>query len=179
MKTNIVVVLATLLLGLIVTLPSGAQTWHNPQFDATAAEEEAYWYSRYNLGHLTMRSGLGETFMPAPAMVQQIIKAIDADPSDGDTAMSPKGVALLRVVYAGGDPHWTQESDPMDFTTMRWDPAKFDKQVTGAATGWTMIKEIEWAKQFHVDFHFGKPTDPFGAQWRFVGMVMIAMAKQQ
>ncbi|MGB9612518.1 MAG: LysM peptidoglycan-binding domain-containing protein [Bryobacteraceae bacterium] len=45
--------------------------------------------------------------------------------------------------------------------------------------GWTIIKEIEWAKQFHVDSHFGKPTDNFGAQWRFVGLVVTAEAKMQ
>ena len=27
-------------------------------FTATDAEEEAYWYSRYNLGNLVMRSGM-------------------------------------------------------------------------------------------------------------------------
>ncbi|MFQ6044375.1 MAG: hypothetical protein ACE5PV_26280 [Candidatus Poribacteria bacterium] len=27
-----------------------------------------------------------------------------------------------------------------------------------------MIKEVEWAKQFHVDDHFGTPDDDFGAQ---------------
>ena len=32
---------------------------HDPAFDATAAEEESYWYSRYNLGALTMQSGNG------------------------------------------------------------------------------------------------------------------------
>jgi len=31
-------------------------------FDSTAAEEEGYWYSRYNLGNLVMRSAMGETF---------------------------------------------------------------------------------------------------------------------
>jgi hypothetical protein len=28
------------------------------QFTATSAEEESYWYSRYNLGNLVMRSGM-------------------------------------------------------------------------------------------------------------------------
>ncbi len=41
------------------------------------------------------------------------------------------------------------------------------------------MKEAEWAKQFHVDDHFGTPTDNFGAQWRFVGLVLAAEAKMQ
>jgi hypothetical protein len=151
----------------------------NPNFDATAAEEEGYWYSRYNLGNLVFRSGLGETFMPDMDMIQQMIKMADADPNDGDTAMPPKNPALLKSVYASGDPHYTQPVDVSDFGTQRWDPATFDKTVTSRALGWTMIKEIEWAKQFHVDSHFGTPDDSFGAQWRFVGLVLNAEAKMQ
>ena len=151
----------------------------NPDFDATAAEEEGYWYSRYNLGNLVMRSGLGETFMPDMEMLQAMIQMADANPDDGDTAMPPTNVALLKAVYASGDPHYTQMMDVNDFGTQRWDPATFDTTITSRAMGWTMIKEIEWAKQFHVDDHFGTPNDDFGAQWRFVGLVMSAEAKMQ
>jgi hypothetical protein len=151
----------------------------NPDFDLTVAEEEAYWYSRYNLGHLTMRSGMGESFMPDPAMVEAMISIADADPDDGDTAVPPVHPALLRTVYAGGDPRWTQPADPDDFATMRWDPESFDTRITGSALGWTVVKELEWAKQFHIDAHFGTPEDDFGAQWRFVGLVLTAMAEQQ
>ena len=151
----------------------------NPDFDATAAEEEGYWYSRYNLGNLVMRSGLGETFMPDMDMIQQMVQMADANPGDGDTAMPPTNPALLKAVYASGDPHYTQMMDVSDFGTQRWDPATFDKTITSRAMGWTMIKESEWAKQFHVDGHFGTPNDNFGAQWRFVGLVLSAEAKMQ
>lgn len=150
-----------------------------PDFNVTAAEEEGYWYSRYNLGNLVFRSGMGETFMPDMSMVRQMIQMVDADPNDGDTAVPPKNVALLRSVYASGDPHYTQKVDVADFGTQRWDSASFDKRVTSRALGWTMLKETQWAKQFHVDNHFGTPQDNFGAQWRFVGMVLTAEAKMQ
>jgi len=150
-----------------------------PDFDLTAAEQEAYWYSRYNLGHLTMRSGMGEPFTPDPATIEAMIAIADADPDDGDTVSPPVNPALLRTVYAGGDPRWTQPADPDDFATMRWDPESFDTRVTGSALGWTVVKELEWAKQFHVDAHFGTPEDGFGAPWRFVGLLLTAMAKQQ
>ncbi len=151
----------------------------NPNFDGTAAEEEGYWYSRYNLGNLVMRSGLGGTFMPTPEMIGQMVKMADADPSDGDTAMPPQNAALLQSVYASGDPHYITKLNVDDFGTQRWDPNTFDKTVTARAMGWTIMKEVEWAKQFHVDDHFGTPTDNFGAQWRFVGLVLSAEAKMQ
>ncbi len=47
------------------------------------------------------------------------------------------------------------------------------------ANGFTIIKEVEWAKQFHIDGHFGTPADNFGAQWRFVGSALIMEAKMQ
>jgi len=148
-------------------------------FDATAAEEEGYWYSRYNLGNLVMRSGMGETFMPEMEMMNAMIQMVDANPDDGDTVMPPENVALLQSVYANGDPHYITQVVPSDFGTQRWDPASFDTTVTARAMGWTIIKETEWAKQFHVDSHFGTPEDDFGAQWRFVGMALNAEAKMQ
>ena len=159
--------------------PTVAPTEAPIGFDKTAAEEEGYWYSRYNMGNLAMISGLGDTFMPEMSMIEDMIKMADADPADGDTALPPMNAALLVSVYASGNPHYTQVIDMNDFGTQRWDPATFDKTVTPRALGWLVIKEIEWAKQFHVDDHFGTPTDNFGAQWRFVGMVVTAEAKMQ
>ena len=163
-------------LSLMVTPLVAAQ---GPAFDATAAEEEGYWYSRYNLGNLVMRSGMGDTFMPEKEMIMQMVKMVDANPDDGDTAVPPMNAALLRSVYASGDPHYITKFNPDDFATQRWDPASFDTTVTTPAMAWTIVKEEEWAKQFHVDSHFGTADDNFGAQWRFVGMVLNAEAKMQ
>jgi len=173
------VAIAAVLIAMTGVFGAGQAIGTNPDFDLTAAEEEAYWYSRYNLGHLTMRAGMGETFMPDPAMVEMMIAMADADPDDGDSVSPPVNPALLRTVYAGGDPLWIQAADPADFATLRWDPASFDTRITGSALGWTIVKELEWAKQFHIDAHFGTPVDGFGAQWRFTGLVLTAMAKEQ
>jgi len=147
--------------------------------DGTAVMEEGYWYSRYNLGNLVMRSGLGEPFMPDMDAIQQMVQAVDANPDDGDTATPPMNATLLQAVYASGDPHYVQPIDVADFGTQKWDPATFDTTVTTPAMGWTIIKESEWAKQFHVDDHFGTVDDDFGAQWRFAGMVLNAESKMQ
>lgn len=40
-------------------------------------------------------------------------------------------------------------------------------------------KEMEWARQFHVDEPFGTPSDDFGAQQRFIGMIMALLPKMQ
>jgi len=160
-------------------------------FTSTDAEEEGYWYSRYNLGNLTMRSGLGKIAMPKQEMMMAALAAVDADfnPAefmagnatygDGDHVMMPQNVALLSAVYKGGDPHYTTMMKPNDFGTQRWNPAKMDTTLTGLANGWTILKEAEWARQFHVDDHFGAADADFGAQWRFVGMVMNLNAKMQ
>ena len=156
-------------------------------FDSTAAEEEGYWYSRYNMGTLAMRSGMGEVFMPDMQMMMMAMQMADADfdpmqkgmYGDGDHPMAPVNPSLLQAVYKSGMPYYTQKVDLDDFATQRWDPATFDRTLTGLANGYLIIKEVEWAKQFHVDAHFGVPSDNFSSQWRFIGSALIMEAKMQ
>lgn len=160
-------------------------------FTSTDAEEEGYWYSRYNLGNLVMRSGLGETAAVPREVLMKALAAVDADfdaakfkagdmaYGDGDHAKPRMNAAPLMAVYKSGDPHFITRFDPPDFATQRWDPAKMDKTLTGLASGYTILKEAEWARQFHVDDHFGTPASDFGADWRFVGMIMNMSAKMQ
>lgn len=184
MRTRMLSVLGVIALVLSVVTPvlaghkAGAPIIGQvPSYDATAAEEEGYWYSRYNLMSLSMQSGNGETFMPDMNLMMAMVQAVDANPNDGDTVMLPANPQLISVAYAGGDPHFIQPPSPMDFATLRW--AGGDTRVTMEATAWTLVKELEWAKQFHVDSHFGTPADNFGAQGRFMGMVMALLPKMQ
>ncbi len=150
-------------------------------FTSAARLWEEYWYSRYNLGNLVMMSGMGITFMPDMEMMMKVIQMVDQGPEDGDHAMPPDNPALLTAVFAGGDPHYINPmlENPADFTQYRWDPEKMDQTLTPAAQAQTIIKEIEWAKFFHFTPHFGKPTDSFGANERFKGMVLNLEAKMQ
>lgn len=157
-------------------------------YDSTAAEEEGYWYSRYNFGSLAMMSGLGETFMPDMDMMMMAMQMADADfdpmqmgteYGDGNHPIAPVNPQMIQAVYKSGDPHLTQMMNMDDFSTMTWDPSTFDTTLTGLSQGWTMIKLVEWAKQFHVDDHFGTPADDFGAQWRFMGLVLMMQADMQ
>ena len=176
------VIAIALILAFSVNLVMAQET-----FDSTAAEEEGYWYSRYNLGNLVMRSAMGETFMPDMQMMMMVMKMVDADfdpmqkgmYGDGDHPMAPVNPSLLQAVYKSGMPYYTQKVDLDDFATQRWDPATFDRTLTGLANGYLIIKEVEWAKQFHVDAHFGVPSDNFSSQWRFIGSALIMEAKMQ
>ena len=160
-------------------------------FTSTDAEEEGYWYSRYNLGNLSMRSGMGQVVMPDKKIIMMAMAAVDADfdqaqfmsgntgYGDQDHVTPPQHVAPISTVYKSGDPHYITQFNPSDFGTQRWDQTKMDMTLTGLANGFTILKETEWARQFHVDDHFGTPESGFGAYWRFVGMVMTMNAKMQ
>ena len=186
MKNNKITIALTLLV--LLALLSTSVVF---AFDSTDAEEEGYWYSRYNLGNLVMRSGMGHVVMPDQEQVMKAIAMVDADfdPAqmqkgnsaygDGDHAVPPKNPALLSTIYKSGDPHFITTFDVNDFATQRWDPEKMDDTLTGSANGYTILKEVEWARQFHVDDHFGTADSDFGAYWRFVGMMMNMNAKMQ
>lgn len=149
-------------------------------YSADNANEEGYWYSRYSLGSLTRQSGLGKAFTMAQmqAVVPTLMQAAGAAPDD--PIVLPTNVAVLYEVYAGGDPHFRT---PLVDTTFlkdagdaRWvgGPAR----LTTLSTGFTVTKELEWAKMFHRDAHFGEPNvDHFGSFWRFQGMVFAMEAK--
>ncbi len=174
-----------------LSIQSLAQDSGAVAFNSTDAEEEGYWYSRYNLGNMSMRSGIGNIVMPDPAIIMKVMAAADADfdPAefakgntnygDGDHITPPKNVAPISTVYKSGDPHFIVKFNPADFGTQRWDPAKMDTTLTGLANGYAILKETEWARQFHVDDHFGTPDSDFGAYWRFVGAIMTINAKLQ
>lgn len=146
-----------------------------PGYTPVTANEEAYWYSRYSMMSLTMQSGLGEPFMPDPQQIAMAVQMVGQNPSD--PVMVPTNPSLLSVVYAEGDPHFVAPPNPMDWETLRWKGGS--TRLTTEATAWTVTKELEWAKFFHSDPHFGTPTDDFGATQRFAGMVISMMAKMQ
>lgn len=141
--------------------------------------EQGYWYSRYNLSDLSMKSGAGEQFMPDMNMVT---KMVEMSSDQYSTATPPMGAALLKRVYNNANPTFLTKKDAndMDFSDERW--TSFDlSATTGAAFGWTLIKEIEWSKLFNVDAHFGKPGEVNvpAAQQRFNGLVLCAEALVQ
>lgn len=115
-------------------------------YDPEDAHSEGYWYSRYNLGHLVMRSGLGIQLMPPLEKVKAMMEMAGIDEA-------PTKPYLLQAAYASADPHFitTFNGNDNDFSNFRWDPAKMDTTVTTQAMAYTIIKEVIWAKSFASD----------------------------
>jgi len=164
---------SSLVSGLLITQVSAIEFVH--------VLEQGYWYSRYNLGELVMKSGNGETFMPDMAMVGTMLDMVSDDLS---RAMPPQNPALLKRVYNKGNPLFITASNGqmMDFSDSRWERTDSENELTSyEAFAWTVTKEVEWSKQFNVDSHFGSPRGlPVpGAQERFNGVVLCAEALMQ
>ncbi|MFB6371803.1 MAG: hypothetical protein ABEN55_01505, partial [Bradymonadaceae bacterium] len=126
----------------------------NEDFGVDTALENGYWYSRYNLGSLLMRSGFGETFKPKQELVQKIKSMVDHKNFDDDKARPPMNPALMKRVGNSGDASYSNldnfddENPKWNFENYRWEGgADFDpsEKTNPAAFGWTMIKEAEWA----------------------------------
>ncbi|MDA1258188.1 MAG: hypothetical protein O3C10_10180 [Chloroflexi bacterium] len=152
----------------------------NPDYNFGVALSNAYWYSRYTLGSLSMMSGAGVAFEPPMEAVMGMVQAVDQGPAEGEHVVMPGNAALLRAVYAGGDPQFQNafNGEAMDLTNYRWLEDGIDPTLTPAAQAQTIIKQTEWAKFFNSPGWGGTPSSDFGAMHRFKGMVMFAEAAQ-
>jgi len=164
---------------------------HNTDFNSMSANQEAYWYSRYNLGQLMSRAWFWEMMVPPKWAMPKMMAMVDSDFDmkklkswdfsywDWDHFMPPKNPYLLKTVYTSWSSNFIKKINPKDFSTLRWDKAQMDTNYTGEAFWWMILKEWEWAKNFHNEGHFGKITDPRWAQWRMVWMILTTEAKAQ
>ncbi|PKP50116.1 MAG: hypothetical protein CVT92_14695 [Bacteroidetes bacterium HGW-Bacteroidetes-1] len=141
---------------------------------------ENYEYSRYLLGTVISRSGIGLHMMWSP-MVEQMA-AMEPTGFDGtftggmangfnqdDELMKMIGhFSMLANQMAPANPfpqfaefetanmHLPQIVAPdfqMDFSSLRWDRSKMDKTLNPAAMGQTMLKQYFWAKDMLGAFH--------------------------
>jgi len=141
---------------------------------------ENYEYSRYLLGTVISRSGLGLHMMWAPMIVQ--MAAMEDENFDGSfTGGTPNGFneddELMKNImhfgmlanqmapanpwpqfadFEGGDPHLPQAVAPdfeMDFSTLRWDRSLMNKNLNPAAMGQSMMKQYLWAADMLSAFH--------------------------
>lgn len=150
-----------------------------PGYSSANANEEGYWYSRYSMMTLTMQSGLG-TAIPMDANFQQQMMAMMSavGPTPNDPVIPPVNPDLLKTVYAGGDPHYVTTPNQNDFATLKWVGGR--AEYTTLATATLIQKEVEWAKLFHRDEHFGEANvDTFGSSQRFAGMIFATIVKAQ
>ena len=142
---------------------------------------ENYEYSRYQLGTVISRSGIGLHMMWAPVIME--MAAMEPDEFDGSfTGGVPNGYKeddklMQNVMHFGalanktpfanawpqyaefmsGDPHLPQAVDPdnftEDFSTLRWDRSLMDKTLSPGAMGQTLMKQYLWAQDMLGAFH--------------------------
>lgn len=141
---------------------------------------ENYEYSRYLLGTVISRSGIGLHIMWSP-MIRQMA-AMEPEGFDGsftggmingfnedDEMMMMVGhFGMLANQMAPANP-WPQFAEfefgnmqlpqtvapdfQMDFSSLRWDRTKMDKTLNLGAMGQTMLKQYLWAKDMLGAFH--------------------------
>ncbi len=143
---------------------------------------ENYEYSRYQLGTIISRSGMGLHMMWAP-IIRKMASMESAPDFDGSFTPAPNGFKeddeLIKNImhfsqlahhappghpwpqfaeFIGGDPHLPQAVDPQtfvweDFSTLRWDRSKMDKTLNLAAMGQALMKQYLWAQDMLGGFH--------------------------
>jgi hypothetical protein len=151
----------------------------DPEFNFAALLWQGYWLSRDHFGPFVMQSGMGITFEPPMEMLQAAMAQVAQNPDD--QPFLPKNMAPLQAVYASGDPsaiHNLMQVAPDDFSLFRFDPETFDTTIAVAAMAHTMLKESQWARNFSTA-HFGALDGDFGAQQRFIGVMVNLLAQMQ
>ncbi len=141
-------------------------------FDASHMVSQAYWYSRYNFGDFVMRSGAGEVYDLPQTWIDEMV-AMTSD--SGSTASPPDKLNMLTRIYTGANPQYAAAYDGnnRDWTSEAF--ASPTSDVSLASLGWVGMKESMWARQFHVDAHFGTvgEGDLPGASMRYFGLVLV------
>ena len=149
----------------------------DPEFNFTALIWQGYWLSRDHFGPFVMASGMGIPFEPPMDQIQMAMAMVAQNPAD--PIVIPPNMLPLQAVFASGSSDLVNDPrdfDPQDFEAFRLDPSTFDETVMVSAQAETMLKESQWARAF-ASSHFGDPQGDFGAQQRFIG-VMVAMLAQ-
>jgi len=139
----------------------------------SAKAVEMYWYSRYGLGNLLFRSGMGVHMVYNPLFKKhtnedkgmpwyqkpdgpkifmhhkmgQFVKRTGAD-QFAKAQFPAKGAFPIFLEFSSGVPSFVSKPQMNDFSTLRWDPAKMDKSMSPAAWGQTLSKQILWARDF-------------------------------
>ncbi len=153
---------------------------NSPDSIAYATGIEGYEYSRYLLGNVVSRSGIGLHMMWAPVLGQMaamLPDSVDGKFTGGMVNGFKEDDEMMRMMmhfgmianqmapghpfpqfaeFESGDPHLPQVVAPdfaMDFATLRWDRSKMDKTLNLAAMGQSMWKQYFWAQDMLGAFH--------------------------
>ncbi len=153
---------------------------NSPDSISYALGIENYEYSRYQLGTIVSRSGMGLHMMWGPVIMANA--AMMDSSFDGSLTGTPNGfneddVLIKSIMHFGmlahqtpfknpwpqfaefisGDPHLPQAVDAnnftTDFATLRWDRSLMDKTLNPAAMGQSLMKQYLWAQDMLGGFH--------------------------
>ncbi len=147
---------------------------------------ENYEYSRYQLGTVVSRSGIGIHMMWSPIiMANAAMMGPDFDGSHTGGMMNgyneddmlmmaimgfgmnanqtpPLGAWPQFGEFIGGNPHYSQAVDSnfhMDFSTLRWDRSSMIHQISPASMGQSLMKQYLWAQDMLGGFHDGDENE--------------------
>ncbi|UCD56470.1 MAG: hypothetical protein JSV16_11615, partial [Candidatus Hydrogenedentota bacterium] len=148
--------------------------------------EEAYWYSRYILSALTMESGMGLHLLQSRRMILQAEEEgvptkdfydqfLERVRERTGQEVPPPGMYPIFAEFASGEPELTELPDFNDYSTLRWNPQKFDKTITPAALGLSLYKQALWAEYFFSAKH-GENLLGNDAVEGYVGSILVAEA---
>lgn len=153
---------------------------NSPDSIAYTTGIENYEYSRYLLGTVISRSGIGLHMMWSPMVMQMAAmepSGFDGTYTNGMVNGFKEDDELMKMVghfsmlanqmapanpwpqfaeFQYGNTHLPQTVLPnfqMDFSSLRWDRTKMDKTLNPAALGQTMLKQYFWAKDMLGSFH--------------------------
>lgn len=141
---------------------------------------QGYWLSRDHFGPLVMGSGMGIPFEPPMEMVQAAMAMVGSN--EPGMPFLPGNIFPLQAIFRSGGTALTTDMTqlaPTDFSGLRLDASTFEEVVGVEGQAQLMLKESQWARNFHDDSHFGTPESDFGAQQRFLGMMVSMLAQMQ
>lgn len=150
------------------------------EFNYSAMVWQGYWLSRDHFGPLVMGSGMGIPFEPPMEMVTAAMQMVGS--KEPGMPFLPENIFPLQAIFRSGDTALTTDMTklaPTDFSALRLDPSTFDEVVGVEGQAQLMLKESQWARNFHDESHFGSPESDFGAQQRFLGMMVSMLAQMQ
>lgn len=149
-RRNVSRFIAITLIGILATtnLQIAAQEITTSDFAKT--QQEGYWYSRYNLGQIATRSGLGIHMLWGPMFNGDMDKLQDTVMMFAEMTghAMPVNPFPIFLEFTSGKPYFTQQPNLTDYGTLRWDPETFDQTIITGAIGQSAMKKVLWVEQF-------------------------------
>ena len=148
--------------------------------------EESYWFSRYIMSAYAMESGLGLHLVQSRRMILQAEEEgilpqefydnfLDTVRQRTGLKKSPPGIYPIFAEFSSGEPILTELPDFRNYSTLRWNPQKFDKTLTPAALGQALYNQTLWAEYLLGSKH-GENLLGNDAVEGFIGSILVAEA---